>query len=473
MLIKEINGEFCATEILKLFSGLPYPFALESSLVDPERGRFSIIGFDPFGVHRQKANGSLDQLKQKFSRYKYENNHLALPFYAGIVGYLAYDHGLYQEKIKQRSIDDLKLPDCLFGFYDSAIVLDHLEKKLFITSSGLPVRDGALCRQRAQKRMDMILGRLKLLEPLRYDLSPSSEKTGGALLSNFSGLQYRQAVKKALEYINDGDIYQVNLSHRFCFYNEKATDAVLLYKLLGLRSPSSFSAYFDAGLFKIISSSPERFLHVKGDIVHTCPMKGTRPRGHTPQDDLRFRRQILESEKEKAELLMIIDLERNDLGRVCRYGSVNVRDMRSIETYSTVFQATSTVEGKLCDGKDAFDLIAAAFPGGSITGCPKIRSMQIIEELEPTRRGIYTGSLGYIDFCGNMDLNILIRTLLVNDDTIYFQVGSGIVADSTPEEEYEETLVKARAMKEALLDIVAGSTHRSWPPEGAMASHSF
>jgi para-aminobenzoate synthetase component 1 len=347
----------------------------------------------------------------------------------------------------------LGLPDAVFGFYEGAIVVDHLRKKLFVTSSGLPHTDPVLRKARARKRMDLVLERLAQLgrfqggHVARVFPGPAS----GSLLSNFDKPRYLSAVQKALEHIHAGDIYQVNLSHRFCFRHQRSVDPMALYASLSERSPSPFGAFFDAGDFKIVCSSPERFLHVKGDIVHTRPMKGTRPRGASATEDLQYRRQIQESEKEKAELLMITDLERNDLGRVCEYGSVCVKDMRSIESYATVFQATSTVEGRLRADKDVFDLIAAAFPGGSITGCPKIRSMQIIEELEPTRRGIYTGTMGYIDFSGNVDLNILIRTLLVKDDAVYFQVGGGIVADSTPQDEYEETLVKARAMKDVLL----------------------
>jgi len=258
-------------------------------------------------------------------------------------------------------------------------------------------------------------------------------------------------VQKALDHISCGDIYQVNLSQRFELdLNECDFNPLLLYKVLRLYSPSPFGGFLDGGNFQLVSNSPERFLHLNNGVVQTRPMKGTRPRGDNDLQDKKFRQELLNSKKEKAELLMITDLQRNDLGRVCEYGSVSVREMRTLEDYKYVFQATSTIEGMLSKDKDCFDLIRASFPGGSVTGCPKIRAMEIIEELEPTRRGMYTGSLGYINFNGDMDLNILIRTLFTCPGKLTFQVGGGIVADSIPENEYDETLIKARAMKACL-----------------------
>ena len=453
MFIKEVKGKFYVKDILHIFRKEPYVFCLESSLFEKKRGRYSIIGFDPFDVYRQKGDSHLDKLKEKFQQYKRSSHQGPLPFYSGIVGFMGYDYGLYQENISFLSEDDLALPDCLFGFYDRAIIIDHLEEKLFISSSGLPEKNAILQKKRAQRRLDDLLKRLDSYLPLSYrsNLMADSERTRGTLTSNFTKREYKHAVQKALNYIYSGDIYQVNLSQRFCFTNSGKIDPVYLYQLLAVHSPSSFGVFFDAGSFRIISSSPERFLRLDNGMVHTRPMKGTRPRGINIKDDRHYKKQIKESAKERAELLMITDLERNDLGRVCEYGSVKVKEMRSIESYSTVYQATSMIEGKLRKDRDEFDLIKATFPGGSITGCPKIRSMQIIEELEPTRRGIYTGSCGYIDFSGNMDLNILIRTFVVRESDVYFQVGGGIVADSTPDGEYEETLVKAKAMKAALL----------------------
>jgi para-aminobenzoate synthetase component 1 len=268
------------------------------------------------------------------------------------------------------------------------------------------------------------------------------------LSSNFTKEGYIQAIKKAKDYIRKGDIYQVNLSQRF--KTQTTYLASEIYENLRKISPSFFSAFLDCGDFQILSSSPEGFLRLDKDYVLTRPMKGTRPRSLDKNLDKRLKKELLKSPKDKAELMMIVDLERNDLGKVCNYYSVKVESLRSLEEYSTVFQTTATIKGILHKDKDRIDLIKACFPGGSITGCPKVRAMEIIEELEPNPRGIYTGSLGYLSFSGNMDLNILIRTILKKEDKVYFGVGGGIVADSQPENEYAETLVKAKAMMQAL-----------------------
>jgi para-aminobenzoate synthetase component 1 len=266
--------------------------------------------------------------------------------------------------------------------------------------------------------------------------------------SNFTKEDYILAIKKAKEYIRKGDIYQVNLSQEFRAKTDLPGFAI--YKRLRQISPSYFSAYLDCQDFQILSSSPESFLRLEGNAVSSRPMKGTRPRSKNKLDDLRFKQELLESAKDKAELIMIVDLERNDLGRVCSYDSIGVSELRQLEEYSTVFQTTATVCGRLHKNKDRIDLLRACFPGGSITGCPKIRAMEIIEELESNRRNVYTGSLGYLSFSGTMDLNILIRTILKKEDELYFSAGGGIVADSKPEDEYQETLVKAKAMIKAI-----------------------
>ena len=341
------------------------------------------------------------------------------------------------------------------------MTVDHFARKLFVTSSGLPEQDGRLREKRARERLDWIVkkigvlwdgtsnaGRYSLTPPLDLPLVPQC---------NFSKEQYIEAVQKALAYIEKGDIYQVNLSQRFAFdLSGRAFDPLMLYRALRELSPVSFGGYFDGGEFSLMSNSPERFLCLNDTLTRTRPMKGTRPRGRNEGEDQRLRDELLHSAKEKAELLMITDLLRNDLGKVCAYGSVRVTEMRAIEDYHYVFQATSSMEGRLDKGKDCFDLIRACFPGGSITGCPKIRAMEIIEELEPTRRGMYTGAMGYINFNGDMDFNILIRTLLACRDKLYFQVGGGVVADSIPEREYEETLIKARAMQASLGSVFSG-----------------
>ena len=449
----------CGIDLLDLFRYLPHVFFLDSSQHDPHRGRYSFIGFDPFNVFIHKGGDTLDRLKERFMQYaevKAEGYSASFsPLTSGIVGCLSYDYGLQQEKIPIVIKDDHTMPDCFFGFYDCILTIDHFTQKLIITSSGLPEKNQYLREKRAQQRLANIIERLDthFQEGVSFDEEASSRSSSSplALKSNISKEQYIERVEKALDHIGCGDIYQVNLSQRFELdLSGHIFDGVSFYRDLRHLAPSPFGGYMDCGNFQLISNSPERFLHLNNGIVQTRPMKGTRPRGNNEHQDNLLREEILNSAKEKAELLMITDLQRNDLGRVCEYGSVSVKEMRTLEEYKYVFQATSTVEGILRKDKDCFDLIRACFPGGSITGCPKIRAMAIIEELEPTRRGMYTGSMGYINFDGNMDFNILIRTLFACQNKLYFQVGGGIVADSIPENEYYETLVKARAMRACL-----------------------
>jgi para-aminobenzoate synthetase component 1 len=268
------------------------------------------------------------------------------------------------------------------------------------------------------------------------------------LKGNFSHEGYLEAVAKAREYICAGDIFQVNLSQRLEV--EINTAPYELYKRLRKINPAPFASYFNFDGVSIVGASPERFLKVWGDWVETRPIKGTKPRGKTPEEDKALAESLQQSTKDRAENIMIVDLERNDIGRVCRYGTVKVTELAILETYPTVFHLTSTVVGQLREGKNIIDLLKATFPGGSITGAPKVRAMEIIDELEPTRRSVYTGSLGYIGFSGDMDLDIVIRTIIVKDGKAYFQVGGAIVYDSEPESEYIETLDKGKALIQAL-----------------------
>lgn len=434
-------------QLLNIFKNKPYVFLLESSLKHRALGRYSFLGFEPLDVVRGNGLGSITQLRKKFAKYSHAEKHPLTPFPGGVLGYLGYDLGLELEQINVRRKDDLPVPHVLFGFYNTIVTIDHFSKKLHVTSSD------------KSSRIDNILGAVTegMYKAQNASEIPSAIAKGNLRLkSDLSQSRYRTAVQKALSYIREGDIYQVNLAQRFStgpIPPARTVHPFELYRSLRRISPSSFSSYLDANNFQIISSSPERFLSKQGSLLQTRPMKGTRPRGKNISQDRKELKDLLLSAKDKAELLMITDLERNDLGRVCEYGSIRVKQMRTIEAYRSVFQATSTVEGIVRKGKDAFDILEACFPGGSITGCPKIRSMQIIEELEPHHRGIYTGALGYISFNGDMDFNILIRTLLKIKNEIYFHVGGGIVSDSTPQKEYQETLVKARAMKECLEDV--------------------
>ena len=423
-------------------------FFLDSSLNSDSSGRYSFLGIDPFFVLETKERNPFKDLRKVLDRYRISLPKNYPPFCAGGVGYLSYDLGfLLENRLKRNKPDDLKIPECYFGFYNTAIIIDNTKRILHIFTSGLPETKYYLAKSLCEKNLK---GIQKLLYGInsRKSKQPAEANNRLELKSNFTKDSYILAVKKGKEYIKNGDIYQLNLSQRFQAINNLA--GFEIYKRLRKLSPSFFSAYLDTGSFQILSSSPERFLRLDGDNVITCPMKGTRKRSKNKSEDERLKNELLNSAKDKAELMMIVDLERNDLGRVCEYDSIKVNALRELEEYSTVFQTTATISGKLHKGKDRIDLLRACFPGGSITGCPKIRAMEIIEELEPNRRSIYTGCLGYLSFSGSMDLNILIRTIFKKNDKIYFGVGGGIVADSKPLDEYEETLVKAKAIFKTL-----------------------
>ncbi|MBW1824522.1 MAG: aminodeoxychorismate synthase component I, partial [Deltaproteobacteria bacterium] len=364
-------------------------------------------------------------------------------------GYFAYDLKHFVEKLPSQSKDDTNIPLCYLAFYDTVIIFDHLKGKVWIASTGLPEESERLKRIKAKARLDEFSHKLSTIKKSTTSSPPTLPKQGVIeLKSNFTKEDYIRAILKAKEYIAAGDIYQVNLSQRFSA--RIATPPFALYKILRTLNPAPFAAYLNFGGITMISSSPERFLRISGRSVETRPIKGTRPRGEGKVEDERFKNELLKSTKDRAELVMIVDLERNDLGRVCEYGTVRVPEVITLETYATVFHLVSTITGKLKGDKDHIDCIKACFPGGSITGAPKIRSMEIIDELEPTQRKIYTGSIGYLGFNQQTDLNIVIRTMLYCDDTVHFQVGGGIVADSDPTLEYEETLHKGRALMETL-----------------------
>jgi para-aminobenzoate synthetase component 1 len=363
------------------------------------------------------------------------------------VGYFSYDLCHFIERLPAAAVDDLHLPDCYLAFYDAVVAFDHREGKSYLIATGFPELAEGRRQRRAAEKMQELKSRV-------LNFTPPSEAgvkaAGGNVLlkSNFSHEAYLAAVATAREYICAGDIFQVNLSQRF-----EADLSISSYELnnrLRKINPAPFASYFNFDGVSIVGASPERFLKVRGDRVETRPIKGTRPRGKTPEEDRALAQELLSSVKDRAENMMIVDLERNDIGRVCRYGTVKVTELAALETYPTVFHLTSTVEGRLSAGKSRIDLLKATFPGGSITGAPKVRAMEIIDELEPTRRSVYTGSLGYLGFSGDMDLDIVIRTMLVKEGRAYFQVGGAVVYDSEPEAEYLETLDKGRALIQAL-----------------------
>ncbi|MBI3910945.1 MAG: aminodeoxychorismate synthase component I [Armatimonadetes bacterium] len=386
--------------------------------------------------------------------------HPEVPFVGGAAGYWGYELGTEVEpRVRRRRPVPAAsaLPDAWIGFYDLVYAFDHASGTGYLVASGDDAPGPGGDRHGSPEERVRWLSR-KLSGP-RAALRP----VGGAgptpewcsspamgLTSSHTRATYTQAVRRALAYIAAGDIYQVNLSQRFQSRLRRDGHPWALYRRLRERSSAPFAAYVDAGDHQVLSSSPERFLRIRGREVETRPIKGTRPRGADPAADADLARALLTSPKDRAELVMIVDLERNDLGRVCDYGSVRVADLCALESHPTVHHLVATVCGRLREEVHPIDCLRACFPGGSITGAPKVRAMEIIAEMEPFERGVYTGAIGYCGFDGTAEWNIAIRTMRVAGEEVSFCAGGGIVADSDPDAEYEETLHKARGMQEAL-----------------------
>jgi len=408
---------------------------------------------------RIAAADPLELLGRLLACYRVKSEPELPPFQAGVIAVLGYELGRTIELLPQAEADELRLPQLCANFYDWCIAIDHERAEAWLVSTGLPARSWQERACRAAERAAGVIERIGSAErlglaqagtPRHAACQPAEQTTRFPLqgvphvTSDFSRQDYLRAVERALEYIRAGDIYQVNLSQRL--EAEQRLGPVEQYLRLRRANPAPFAAYFDAGDFVLLSSSPERFLQLRNGQVTTRPIKGTRPRGDSPEQDVRLRRELAESEKDRAENVMIVDLLRNDLGRVCRYRSVRVCDPLHIETFRYVHHLVSEVRGLLRPECSAVDLLRAAFPGGSVTGAPKIRAMEIIAELERTVRGPYCGSLAWFNFAGDMDSSILIRTIVAARGRLQFGVGGAIVADSDPAAEYEETLAKAAGL---------------------------
>ncbi|MDO8536342.1 MAG: aminodeoxychorismate synthase component I [Candidatus Omnitrophota bacterium] len=457
--IDEIENNVPPHLLFKEIQSSPYGFFLDSVIGRERLGRFSFLGIEPFLVFKSKGDSVslewndgrkesirsdpfqvLKELFQKFTVLPAPDQEYGIPFISGGVGYFGYDMKGFIEKLPDISKDDLNLPDCMIGFYDTVLVFDHLKGKTYLAGVEFEgIRTDAKLKLKSA-----------LASNIPGEIKEYSAGRGEDLGSNFTKDGYMKAVEDAKEYIKEGDIYQVNLSQRF--EAGMNGEPYGLYLKLRDASPAPFASYLNFKDVVIISSSPERFLMKSGSYIETRPIKGTMPRSKDPLTDEFNETSLRESYKDRAEHIMIVDLERNDLGRICEYGSVKPTEFIILEKYSTVFHLVSTVSGRLKNGVGPIDCLTAAFPGGSITGAPKVRSMEIIEELEPVKRSIYTGAIGYISFDGNMDTSIVIRTIIVKDKKLYFQVGGGIVFDSDPEKEYYETLDKAEGIMRALYE---------------------
>lgn len=366
----------------------------------------------------------------------------------GCFGYWGYDLKQFVEpRVGRSSVNDLDLPDCKVGFYPSLMVWDHQLSRAWIIATGL-TPDGNRLETDAQEQLERWQSLLAISEK-EPDVEPSAREIHcEESSSTLDRDNFLRAVNQVQEYIRCGHIYQANISRRWSLPAD--VDAWRLYRQLSIISPAPFSGYMTWGSGALVSSSPEQFLRISGRQIITRPIKGTRPRSTNQDEDARLSYELQSSEKERAELVMITDLLRNDIGRICEFGSVKVPDLLKLERFSHVQHLVSTVEGRLRNDVTHIDALASCFPGGSITGAPKIRAMQIIEELEPVTRGPYTGCMGYIGFNRESQISILIRTAIVNDGRVHYHAGSGIVADSDPEAEFEETNVKARAFFQAI-----------------------
>jgi len=446
------------------FAEAPHTVVLLSG-GNADSARYHLLATDPWLVFTAKTGHlqfqteagiqtftghPVQSLKKLLSRFHMGTPDLPVPIGAGLFGYIAYDVKDCLEHLPRTSVDDLCLPDLYL--FAPRLILVH-DRKENTTRLCVPEFSADATRQ----ALDRFYAVMNQPAPVSGPVS-----IGNGFASNFTRPDYEAAVARIRDYIAAGDVYQVNMSQRF----ETAFDGdpYALFARLYKKNPAPFFAYIHAGDHHILSTSPERFLLQQGRFVETRPIKGTRPRGETPKQDEQNRNELLQSKKDDAELSMIVDLLRNDLGRACASGTVNVADHKRLEAYDNVFHMVSVVTGELAQNRDTADLVEAAFPGGSITGCPKIRSMEIIDELEPCRRHIYTGSIGYISFHDTADLSIAIRTATLHGGRLFYSAGGGIVYDSVPSEEYEETLAKARTMLDAFTgpEVVPANRPRVW-----------
>lgn len=447
--IREVKLNFNPLEIYDVFKYEIDTILLDSSKEDKNLSKFSFIGLNPFMIFEARGNRCLidgvevlgepfEVLEKLIKKYKIsEEVYSNIPLISGAIGYISYDVCRILEDLPDNSMEDFNISDIKFIFYNNIIIFDLNNNKQYITSLN-----------GNEEEINLILKKIEEAVYIEEKEVEAVEAVNKEFISNFNKLDYKSAITKLKNYIISGDVYIANMTQRF--YTESTEDSFEIYKKLRSINKAPFSAFMKFKDFQIISSSPERFLEINNKKVITRPIKGTRPRGKTREEDKKNSLELLNSEKDKAELLMVVDLERNDLSKVCKPHSVKVTELFKLETYATVFHLVSTIEGELKDKVSAVKCIKECFPGGSITGTPKIRAMEIIEELEGLKRNIYTGSIGYFDFRGNADFNIAIRTIIKKDNRAYFGVGGGITYDSNEEDEYNETLDKARALMRVL-----------------------
>lgn len=439
-------------EIFELFKEEDQAVFLDSSLQN-DLGQFSIIGRKPYlslkqdkilYINGQPSEESFEDFMKAYLAEHREENFTNLPMISGAIGYFTYDYGRRKEEILSRFEEEEDLiPEAVWNFYDDYLIEDHRTKEIYLTAGG---RTCPAMEEIA--RLESMIGRIPVTTKEKEAQEADNSQYRVKIIPDSEKPEYLGAVGKMRDYIVEGDIYIANLTRQLILESEKGPYETFC-KLREI-NPSPFGGYFQYGDFQVVSASPERFLKMRNGEIETRPIKGTRKRGETKEEDDALREELRNSGKDKSELLMIVDLERNDLSRVCEKNTVKVPELFAIEEYATVFHLVSTITGTLKRDKDVMDLVKASFPGGSITGAPKIRAMEIIDELERGKRGLYTGSMGYITLDGCCDLNIVIRTLVCKNGRYHLGVGGGITCESEDEFEYEETLQKAKALFEAL-----------------------
>lgn len=435
------------SEPQRLFASLsarPWSIWLDSGSSKGELGRFDIFVADPYLTivthggettitsaegRTISSEDPFELLRAAIKQQSDREHDIQIPFAGGAVGYFGYDLARCIESLPVWAVDDIGMPEMAIGLYDWALVIDHHEQRCWLVSYAN--------REQTRDQWSVLVKQFSEVHPSEAGKFAATS----TILSNMDEETYARAFQRIQHYLVEGDCYQVNFAQRFSV--EVTGDPWQAYIQLRQQNPAPFSAYLNTPFGQILCTSPERFLRLEGRSVETRPIKGTRPRSALPETDRALREELVHSAKDRAENLMIVDLLRNDLGKNCCIGSIRVPRLFAVESYATVHHLVSVIEGTLCEGRDALKLLRDSFPGGSITGAPKLRAMQIIEELEPCRRGIYCGSIGYIGFDGNMDSNIVIRTALHRDGRLYYSAGGGIVRDSECAAEYQETYDKA------------------------------
>ncbi|MGD9572563.1 MAG: aminodeoxychorismate synthase, component I [Thermoleophilia bacterium] len=444
-------------ELFAVVAGDPHA-ALLHSAADDGRGRHSLIALEPFAVIGGRDGATtvdgapvpgspFGALRAALARHRVARLPGLPPLQGGVVGWLGYELGRHLERVPAPPALPDDPPEAALLLCDVVVALDNRDRRAWVVSTGLPEPDPAARDARAAARLEHVAGRLEGAGPLP---PPPVPREPPALESTFTREAYEAAVARVIDYILAGDVFQVNLSRRLAAPLPAGLTPFDLFRRLQAANPAPFGAYVASAGTVVASSSPERFLRVEDGRVETRPIKGTRPRGATPEEDRALAAELAASPKDRAENVMIVDLLRNDLSRVCADGSVGVPQLCAVERFATVMHLVSSVAGVLRPGMGAADLLEACFPGGSITGAPKIRAMEIIAELEPVRRGAYCGAIGHAGWDGSLDTGIVIRTLTIRDGRVTFGAGGGVVADSDPAAEYEETVAKARAMVAAL-----------------------